>query len=366
MEVFILLINVLIAEDEKSVRQNISGFIKDQGNHFRLIGSASNGVEALEFFREQPIHILLTDIRMPKMDGFELIESIYEEWPETKTIILSGYDDFAYARRAMQYGVTDYLLKPIIREELNMALVKILSSLSNATKYLSVFVNQEKWDMRLIRLEAKLLGAVEIGHTTAADAALTDLFKGFHQRVADDHLKLIPFIIDTLTSLRKRLSSIDTVQLYFDQELKLLSKVFEKHYSLDEIKLNVKEFILFCANTVKMCRQQSCPDILFHCKEILKSQYKQEVTLTSLASIVGVTPAYLSRLFKKELGINFIDYLNQIRITKAKELLDVPNIKVLEVASIVGFNNPEYFTKTFKKFTGMTPQNYRLKRLKEA
>ncbi|MBS4210496.1 response regulator [Bacillus sp. FJAT-50079] len=358
-------VNILVVEDEKKVRDSILSFIEELGCYYNIVGSASNGYEAIKFFKSQTIHILLTDLRMPKMDGFELIRKAYERSPETKMIILSGYDDFEYARRAMRFGVKDYLLKPIEREELNKALVNATSSLFSIPKNMLFFVNQEKWDMRLIRLEAKLLDAVEIGNVTAAEEALERLLLGFQQKVNEDRLRFIPFIVDTLTSLRKRLSSIDTVQLYFDQEIDSLLSAFEPQNSLEEINQRVKQFIIYCVKTVNMCRQQSCPDILFNCKKILDEQYKLDLTLTMIAQMVGVTPSYLSRLFKKEVGINFVDYLQQIRINKAKDLLNIPNMKILEVSEMVGFNNAEYFSRIFKRFTGITPQNYRSQSVKE-
>lgn len=358
-------LNVLIAEDEKSVRQNISGFINDLGIQYRLLGSACDGSEAIDFFTKNPVHILLTDIRMPKVDGFELIHYVYEKWPDTQTIILSGYDDFSYARRAMQYGIREYLLKPVSMQELNAAIMKVTSSLLNSKDNLSFLINQDKWDMKLIRLETKLFDAIELGNIQAVKDTLEFLLDGFCKRVGNDNLRFISFITDTLASLRKRLSSIDNVHLFYDQELKSLLSGFHPHDSIQSVRSKIEHFIMFCTNTVMMCRKQPCPDILFHCKEILNEHYKQEITLVGLARMVGVTPSYLSRLFKKELEINFTDYLNQLRIEKAKVLLDIPHMKILEIASKVGFNNAEYFSKMFKKVTGMNPNNYRLQRVQK-
>jgi two-component system response regulator YesN len=357
-------INIIVVEDETRVRESIASFIMEFGHTYCLTGCASNGFEALKLFEQRQINVVLTDIEMPKMDGLRLVEQISEYWPDTKIVILSGYDKFEYVRMAMQHGVTDYLLKPIKREELNAVLVKVTSHLwKDSKKQLTLMANLEKWDMPLIRLESKLFDAVEKGQISAAKEGLEVLLKELSDRVAGDNLRLIPFIVDCLVSLRKRLSTIDTVPAYFDIEWKKLLDLLYPQVSFETIQEAVSNFIVFCTTKVIECRKQSCPNVLFICQQFLHGHYMKEVSLQELADIGGVTPAYLSRLFKKELGINYTDYLNQIRVEKAKELLEIPHIKVLEVASQVGFNNSHYFSRVFKRSTGRTPQDYRLERV---
>jgi two-component system response regulator YesN len=358
-----LKINLLIAEDETSIRTSISEFISQLGEPYHLAGSASNGEEALKNFTENNIHILITDIRMPKMDGFELIRRMKELSPDSKIIILSGYDDFEYARKAIHLGVSEFLLKPIKEDDLIASLVKVTSMINNAPNAINLMVNQEKWDMKLIRLESQMFEAIEIGNCEAAKAASDKLFLGFLEKVEEDPFKLILFILDSLKSLRKRISSIETVQTYYDLEVNKLISLLSPQMPQAEIKNSLQDFILFCTKTVDSCRKQSCPDVVFQCKEIMTNYYARPLTLSEAAQMIGVTSSYLSRVFKKEFGVKFTDYLNQIRIEKAKEFLTNPHIKVLEISEKVGFNNAEYFTRIFKRHTGITPVHYRSKRV---
>lgn len=78
-----------------------------------------------------------------------------------------------------------------------------------------------------------------------------------------------------------------------------------------------------------------------------------------MSNVFFVCPAYLSRLFKKKTGINFVDYLTRLRVEKAKEFLALPALKVYTVAEMVGYENPRYFSRIFKDVTGMSPQDYR-------
>ncbi|MGB9809558.1 MAG: helix-turn-helix transcriptional regulator, partial [Caldanaerobacter sp.] len=91
----------------------------------------------------------------------------------------------------------------------------------------------------------------------------------------------------------------------------------------------------------------------------IHKNYNKEISLESVAKEVYVTPAYLSILFKKEMNINFVNYLHKVRVEKAKELLSNRNLKTYQVASMVGFSDEKYFSQIFKKYTGLTPSQYR-------
>jgi two-component system response regulator YesN len=357
-------INILVVEDEITVNNSISEFIKELGKPFCLAGSAANGVQALEYFKKTSIHILLTDIRMPQMDGLELIENISVQWPDTKMIILSGYNDFKYAQTAIQYGAADYLLKPLKKDELVSRLVKAASSLYNDTSaYSSLMVNQEKWDMTMIRIESELFDQVELGNVQGAEQSITNLLAAFSTKAGDDHLRIIPFIIDSLLALNKRLSSMEDVHGFVNDQWIELKSVLTPHHSYQEIQSRVSQFVVCCAETVKNFRMMTSPDVLHRCQEILNEHFVRDITLYEMAHLTGVTASYLSRLFKKQLGVNYTEYLNQLRINKAKELLAVPHLKILEIAGMVGYNNANYFTRIFKRYAGLTPQEFRDQRV---
>jgi len=223
-------VNILVVEDEKRVNQSISEFITELGNPYHLIGSASNGIQALEFFDKYPVHILLTDIRMPQMDGLQLIEHVRMNFINTKIIILSGYSDFYYAKKAIQNGVADYLLKPLKKEELVSRLVKEASELYLSTHtYASLMVNQEKWNMPMTRLESELFDLIEMGNIEGARESIIKLLKAIKKLVGDDLFRLIPFVIDCLLALNKRLSSVKDIDLYLESRKTVLSELLVQH-----------------------------------------------------------------------------------------------------------------------------------------
>ena len=107
------MIRLLIAEDEKLIREGLVNTVPWKRMGFELVGATNNGLGALEMARRLDPQVLLTDIRMPKMDGLELLATVHRELPRLKVVILSGYDDFAYAQKALRLGALDYLLKPV-------------------------------------------------------------------------------------------------------------------------------------------------------------------------------------------------------------------------------------------------------------
>ena len=118
------MLKVLIADDEEKICQLIIKLINWEEMGLKIAATASNGIEALEQAEICKPEILITDIRMPGIDGMELIRKVKEKLPDTEIIIISGYRHFEYAQTAIRYGVRNYLLKPIKKEELRDTLQK--------------------------------------------------------------------------------------------------------------------------------------------------------------------------------------------------------------------------------------------------
>ncbi|MFC2280042.1 MAG: helix-turn-helix domain-containing protein [Treponema socranskii subsp. buccale] len=124
-----MMIPVVIAEDEKQIRDGLTKIIPWHNFGFEIKGAVSNGIEALTLLRNIAADsLLITDIRMPKMDGISLLKAVRKEELPAKVLIISGYDDFAYTREVIKYGGTDYLIKPVSEEDLENVLKDIKNS----------------------------------------------------------------------------------------------------------------------------------------------------------------------------------------------------------------------------------------------
>ncbi|MNC07822.1 putative response regulatory protein [compost metagenome] len=120
---------VLIAEDSKPILRNIQALIQSTELPVRIAATVSNGIEALEYIKTHPVDILLTDIRMPKLDGLALIEQCKLVNPKLKAVLISGYSDFEYTRKALNLQVFDYLLKPVERQQLVEVMQRLVEHL---------------------------------------------------------------------------------------------------------------------------------------------------------------------------------------------------------------------------------------------
>ncbi len=125
---------ILLVDDEALIREAVSDNVKWEEYGYELAGSCENGKEALEFIEKNPVDVVLTDICMPYMDGMQLSEKLCENYPSVKIIILSGYDDFDYAKKAIRYGVKEYLLKPITAEEMGDVLIALKEEMDKERK----------------------------------------------------------------------------------------------------------------------------------------------------------------------------------------------------------------------------------------
>jgi len=120
-----MMINVLVAEDEPLILNSITKLIHSLDSDFIVCARAKNGLEVLQCLNSQPINIIFTDIKMPLLNGLDLIQEIRNRSLNVPIVILSGYNDFSYAKKALKLGVFDYLLKPIDPEELSNTLGKL-------------------------------------------------------------------------------------------------------------------------------------------------------------------------------------------------------------------------------------------------
>lgn len=117
---------VFLADDERWILFGLRKLIEKSGLPFQVIGEATNGVTTLEELEDRKPDVLLSDIRMPGLDGLSLLEKIKEKGLQTKVVFVSGYADFEYARRALQLEAFDYLLKPVEQDKLNAILARLM------------------------------------------------------------------------------------------------------------------------------------------------------------------------------------------------------------------------------------------------
>lgn len=180
---------VLLVDDEAHITRNLEKVIPWEMLGLTVAGTAKNGAEALQMMERESIALLLCDIRMPVMDGMELVRHIREREMACDIIMLSGYQDFAYTRTAIQYGVNDYVLKPIPYDELTGVIARIMSG--QRSKQQQLHEEQRKLGRMIDLASEKILYDILMDYTD---------FSGGHWLFAGDEqqLKLQQFVLIVL------------------------------------------------------------------------------------------------------------------------------------------------------------------------
>lgn len=500
---------VLLVDDEPQIRQGLQAKIRWKEHGFICCGEASNGKEALQMIDVERPHVVITDIRMPEMDGVALLKEGVRRYPELFFIVLSGYDDFPYVKAALQYGAKDYLLKPVVRKELIGRLAELRALLDArrerlreqfwrmAVRYGS---DPEKWaaqaarfgidepdqlgqPMRFVTLgipdqhstaqdvyntvrelalrwdeaayvfrdpaapellhlvfvcalhgeeaweewlhgifkesiEAKLAVPVQIGVGDPVNAP-QDWRKGFLSSrirwmqsvsisageakepgpIHTERCELTPALEKQLTSaveegdpgaLARLLHSVLYTEpplslhalylltlrllLLFDelavkcgqpfQETQLLINALPESLWSCRTPEEAEELFIRMGTALMDHIRRSNPSggesIVRRIEAYLEHHYADEdISLSDLARRFHLHVTYLSELFKKTTGKNYSEYVTEIRMKKAKELMEHTELKVSDVAEMTGFSNANYFSQVFKKMTGMSPNEYR-------
>ncbi|RRD38919.1 response regulator [Leptotrichia sp. OH3620_COT-345] len=250
--------SLLIVDDEPIIRRGIKTFIDFDKYGITDIYEAEDGNSASKVFSEVLPDLVLLDINMPFKDGLTVAKEMKNIKKGTKIAIITGYDYFEYAQKALKIGVEDYILKPVSKKDINEIITKLVFELNEEKKHIEA---------------EKLINKIK-NETT-----------------------------DTLTSNSKYKS--------------IISKKIEDNFS----------------------------DVSFN--------------LNSLADDLSLSSGYLSSLFKSLFGVPFQNYLNNVRMEKAKLLLLTTDLKNYEIGERIGFENVHYFNSKFKKTFGITPKEFK-------
>ncbi len=260
---------VVIIDDEPIIVEGLTKIIHWEDLGCSIVGTAENGIEGQKLIRSFEPDLIVTDISMPGLDGLNMIAAIRSEYPDTEICILTGYRDFDYAQKAINLGVSRFLLKP-----------------SNPT---------------------------QIEEAVRA----------------------------MIANLKRRGMTADTQ----DGELPDISAEQER---TGESKKNEGGASGFIVNSA----------IAY-----MKEHYREHLTLSDVADHVYVSQWHLSKLLNRHQEQSFSEILNEIRITNAKELLRDPSLRIGDIAEMVGFLDLAHFSRAFKKYVGISANEYRNTRL---
>jgi two-component system response regulator YesN len=528
----------LVVDDEKEIRNGLVTQLPWNKLGVEEILSADDGDTALEVIAKRKPDLVVTDIRMPRVSGLDLLKQLDRDHFDGKVIVISGHEDFHYAKQVMKWGVNDYLLKPLDLDEfmqtvsdslsqlrerkrkktdlnelydhLNMALPKIREDLlqdliervplqrehdrwarllcqvnldwmaANRLRLLVVgiddlkaivtgkpanerelllfstgnileyYLNDRLWtDFTVFRSRQDLwVAVVDCGGSGPNDGVIPDsvvaaipevllrdakikvsvgvaAVSGRFTRLSDMYREAAEAMMMRKVACRKGgiagpylgpladpREVVDLLTCGSEQEIRQAAngypelvrtwdikhpkdlqqrtfqwmlgifraakkegwkdvwweqnpigfwEEFERYDTLESLHRQVVHDLLRAAESMKE-QFGSGNQIVLEAERYIKQHYFENITLQTVAEEIHVTPTWLSKLFKRETGMTFLEYLTDVRLKRAVELLQDVQLKVYQICHMVGYQDPVYFSKLFKKQYGCTPQDYRSKR----
>jgi len=189
--------------------------------------------------------------------------------------------------------------------------------------------------------------------------AAKSIIHQFYQQAKEQSTNLMKLNFNVAVTLTKLLNRLElTPEAFLGSELKLYRQL-NSCTSLDQLLLTLDEILEICFQQIRKNDKVWNNSVMAKAMEFILHHYNEEISLQSVAEHISLSPAYLSKQFKKTYNLNFIEFLIQYRIEKARELLKTSSYTANEVASIVGFKDEKHFFRTFKKITGVTPGAYK-------
>ena len=410
------LYTVVVADDEDELREAVCTMIPWQDHGFCLVGSASNGLDALQLVEKHGPDLLLTDIRMPFISGIELARQVREVRPATNIAFLSGYDDFQYAKQAIQYNIISYMLKPLTMEGLGAELRNIRQKIdAQYAMFRQTAPRTGGPDQRAAMLLPLVLddyAELEGEAQAEAYARQCGLLRDGEDRPC--YTVMVSTLLDEGGGNRTEPSFVASVDrlaakylrgVSFFSSGKVISVLlgnpsdFDEylHILADEIP-QMAERVLGCRCRIGVSRPTRALTALHQayreamevlrqgdrteggaqfisdlapavkggsllCQralEVLDQHYMEaDLSLVSLSGMLDVSPNHLSACIKKCTGETFINILIRKRMEAARELLSTSSLRVQEISQRCGYTDQHYFSYCFKKYCGKSPNAMR-------
>lgn len=344
-------VNVLLVDDDHLALQGLEHMLPWEKLGAQIVGMAGNGQEALGIARVNLPDVIITDICMPVMDGLQLVEALSAQPPLPEVFLLSGHDEFEYARTAMRFGVKHYLLKPITRqtiEQLTAELTNVRDHLAAKEAQHAIIcspAHEEKLRTALAASDTETLDA--IFRTLESQAELAE------ESTATLCLWLLNVLARHLESLNMDKSAMQRTRRHSIEEMLALSSQREKLFFVEQ-----KYFSLAQIHEENSHNNQQ--RIARQARDLIETRFRNpDFNIAALADEMGLTASYVSTVFRQVEGASMSNYLTELRLENARSLLSGSSMPVSEVASISGYIDAHYFAKIFKKKYHVTPTEFR-------
>ena len=309
----------------------------------------SNGLDAVMQIEGEKPDLVVSDLKMPGMDGKELCINVREHYPDVDFIFLSAYEDFQTMQIALKYGVKCYILKPINKEGIEQIITAIKQCVSQK--------KQNDW-----------------WNTIFSSTMTEKIYDALDKR---DNMFFYDFITEIKTHVKNNMEQTRHLTLYLmqllneyvysDAYLKEISvlgrseqKNLQKIYQLDDVEACIN-FVKNCYDEVLslMPENREKKDLIGEIHELVANNYMNpDFGVAWISEEVHLAPAYLSRIYSSYSEVNLVNYIVNYRIKEACKLLQTTTLSISKISLMTGYRNVNYFAKLFRVAKGMSPSEY--------
>lgn len=375
---------LMIADDQMSLHTFLDKMMDWASLGITDILHVYNGEEAAAQAITYKPDILLIDIRMPILDGLGALKQLQSMDKRPKSVILSAYDQFEYARDALRLHVFQYLLKPVDTRLLENVINELVQEIhaenhlliTNCLDKAAHRIPLSNTDLIILRDSFQLLGITRYAvWTVSGNVPMPEFLSDKCMSSIDVQNELFSF--KSIISSENRIICFGMKKAYNYEDLKELRESLLKKWEEDapdlilsigmsRIETNIEELssaINVSAHAAQTNLNQSGTSKLEHTvrkiKAYVESKVDDDLSLQTVADQFQIDKYQLSRIFKQEIGVNYWAFVTKIRMQKAAHLLMETSWKNNSIAERIGFVDESHFSRTFKKYFGVTPKEYR-------
>ncbi len=364
------MISALIVDDEDLSRYAARKLLSDLYLDVSVVGEAVNGREAVELARELRPDLVIMDVRLPGLDGLEAARRVAEVCRRARIVIVSAYDDFTYAQKALNLGLAGYLLKPLSAEDSRATLDKVLADIRASKAGIAgsseVFSDDEM--SALATREPKRVPPNPVEDSRALERSIRDCaLEGTEPGGAVINALVACWMAEDpgLQALKERLSDFlfalrsrfrERRVRGFRKDIPLLPLV-EQVTGAGDVERSLAAYIKHQVALGDASLAENDPAV--HLVAAMRDIPLPLLSLDSLAERLRLSPEHVSRVFKETLGENFVEAATRLRLDESCRLLRIGAGSIEEISGKVGYGDSTYFSRLFKRKIGLTPSEWR-------
>lgn len=371
-------LRLLIADDNAIQIESILTYVNWEELGITEIKTSRDGEECYEIAKSFKPHIVILDIEMPRCDGMELAQKLRKFDKKIKLIFITCHEKFEYAKKAIEYGASAYILKPISYKELKEVAKNVTFELQyeqQMAEWEKEYIKkQQQIDIEIVdkndkiekidifSIKDEILELIENNSEDVVEVLRGKYFSKISERTFSD-IRYTCYSILNALHLAAKSKNVNIEELFDSDEIvwnKLAT--FEESEDIVNWLLNLLGMIL---KHIKQLEENAHQKLVHGIKTMIDQQLYSIDSVEQIARSFKVSSSYAKNTFKKHMGITIFDYLFEKRMQEAKNMLKHSDMRIYEIAEKLGYKSKAYFSSAFQKYSGVTPNEYRKREAKK-